>query len=118
MDDVFQFGHFYRRASPTQSFRDAKKQRRSGQVWGYPARGSDGPEVKAYSGPLEPGVLGIQFDAPVRPEVNFRSGEVRWSIERCGPSAYLKQDDAAKLDVQITHFRYNCKRLTRSKKRP
>jgi len=32
---------------------------------GYPARGSDIPSVKAYSGPLPPGARGVQFTTPV-----------------------------------------------------
>jgi hypothetical protein len=115
-DEAFEHGPYHRVSSPTQSFQDAKLQRRSGELWGYTARGGRFPEVKAYRGPLPAGATGLEFRAPVVPGHTF-GREVRWSVEHKIRSPYLWEDGVAKMKVQFTDFRYNCRKLTRPKVR-
>jgi hypothetical protein len=53
-------------------------------LWGFPARGSDIPKVKAFKGPLPLGVRGIEFTTEVAPDQNCPPGMAYWSGPRAG----------------------------------
>ena len=72
------FGPFHRLASNTQTNEDAEKIEASGELWGRPPRGSDVPQVQAYSGPLPEGRIGIEFWTWIAPTPNSPPGRERW----------------------------------------
>src|SRR5688500_1649197 len=75
---------FHRRESTTQPSHVAKRQEETGEIWGKPARWSDIPKVKAYTGPLPDGQSGIEFVTDVPPDVGSAPGEATWAGPRPG----------------------------------
>jgi Pentapeptide repeats (8 copies) len=73
------YGPFHRIESPTQTQAEAIRQKEAGLVTGTASRGSSGPSVKAYRGPLNENVRGVEFYTSVQPTVNAGSPfEARW----------------------------------------
>jgi hypothetical protein len=62
---IMPHGPFSRRESPTQTIEDAKKQTKSGEIWGSPGRYNCSPCVRAYKGPLETDMRGIEFETEI-----------------------------------------------------
>jgi hypothetical protein len=75
---------YHRHESPTQTVADAAQQVSSGEMWGFPARWSDIPKVKAYEGPLPENARGIEFTTDVPPDQNCPPGRAYWSGPRAG----------------------------------
>ena len=75
---------YHRLESPTQTPETARAQQESGQLWGYPRRGSDIPSVKAYTGALPSGARGVQFMTDVLPDRGTPPGAARWTGPRPG----------------------------------
>jgi RHS repeat-associated protein len=69
---------YHRFETRTQTPEDAEMQERTGLVGGYPARGSEMPTVKAYSGPLPAGRRGIEFSTTVAPAPGSVPGQPKW----------------------------------------
>ena len=72
------YGPYHRLESPTQTDVIAAAQESSGQIWGRAARGSNIATVKAYHGPLPPGVRGIEFMTYVKPHRLTHPTTVQW----------------------------------------
>jgi hypothetical protein len=70
-------GPFHRVQSPTQTKEVAKRQEKTREIWGQPARGSSLPSVKAY-----PGILsqerGVEFTTDIEPNPGSAPNEARW----------------------------------------
>lgn len=90
---------FHRLESKTQTAGTARKQQRSGQIWGRPNRGSDTPSVDAYEGPLPPGKRGIEFETDVTPNAGSPPGRARWYGDRPG---VRNEDGYAKICGRVT----------------
>jgi hypothetical protein len=91
--------YYFRAESPTQSARDAIQQEASGELWGYPARGSDIPKVKAYAGRLPSGTRGIEFTTAVEPDSGCPPGKAFWSGPRPGVDV---TKGCAKIKITVT----------------
>jgi len=94
-------GPFHRVESPTQAKAVAKRQEKSLEVWGLPARGSSLPSVKAYPGALSQG-RGVEFTTDIEPYSGSAPNEARWYFEWC-PSVRLRTEhgkDYACIDVK------------------
>ena len=89
---------YHRVESPTQTAADALTQQKTSELWGFPARGSDIPKVKAYTGPLPPGVRGIEFTTTVEPDTSCPPGYAYWSGPRAG---VIVDGNRAKIHVEI-----------------
>lgn len=89
---------YHRRESPTQTVADALRQASSGEMWGYPARGSDIPKVKAFKGPLPTGARGVEFTTEVVPDQNCPPGIAYWSGPRAGVNV---SDGRARIAVVV-----------------
>jgi hypothetical protein len=90
---------YHRIESPTQTPEDAIRQEKSGELWGYPARWSDRPKVKAYVGPLPPSRRGIEFTTDVPPDKNCPPTHAYWSGPRAG---VVVEGECAKIKVKVT----------------
>ena len=77
-------GPFHRLQSPTQSNEVADLQSQSQEIWGRPRRGSDIPQVQAYTGPLKKGEKGIEFLTETAPDKDCPPGQARWTGPRDG----------------------------------
>jgi|SRR5687768_13092108 len=91
-------GVYHRVESPTQTASDALNQLKSGELWGFPARGSDIPKVKAYVGALPPDARGIEFTTAVDPDTSCPPGYAFWSGPRAG---VIVDGNRAKIQVQV-----------------
>jgi RHS repeat-associated protein len=114
LDDVAEAGAgdvkgiFHRLESPTQTPADAKAIESSGELWGYPARGSDIPSVKAYNGPLPEGARGIEFTTPVTPTTTTRGTPGSPAQWYPGTPGVKVEADKAKIPVCVTKNTQQC----------
>jgi hypothetical protein len=69
------YGPFHRLQSPTQDDHTAQLQMQSQEMWGRARRGSDIPQVQAYTGPLPRGAKGIEFTTHVAPDPQQPPGQ-------------------------------------------
>mgnify|MGYP005857639167 CR=1 FL=1 len=92
-------GPFHRLQSPTQSSNVAELQVQSQQIWGKARRGSDIPQVQAYTGPLPEGEKGIEFITSTDPDKDCPPGQARWTGPREG---VVIKDDFCRISVTIT----------------
>ena len=89
---------YHRREGPTQTVADAQSQEQSGELWGFPARGSDIPKVKAYVGALPDGARGIEFTTSVIPDSSCPPTHAYWS----GPRADVLVDEGrARITIKV-----------------
>jgi hypothetical protein len=93
------YGPFHRLQSPTQDNHTAQLQVQSQEIWGRARRGSDIPQVQAYTGPLPMGANGIEFTTRVAPDPQQPPGQARWTGPRPGVTI---QDDFCRISVVIT----------------
>ena len=106
------YGPFHRVKSPTQSDNVAYLQQQSSpqEIWGKARRGSDIPQVQAYTGPLPTNENGIEFITNVKPDDGSPPGQARWTGPRNGVVVAVDNnssssgvgDDFAKIQVTIT----------------
>ena len=89
---------YHRVESPTQTPQDASNQTSGGELWGFPARGSDISKVKAYKGSLPAGTRGIEFTTDVVPDQNCPPGMAYWSGPRAG---VLVEGGRAKISIEV-----------------
>jgi len=89
---------YHRVESPTQTQTDAMAQQKSGELWGFPARGSDVPKVKAYAGPLPAEMRGIEFSTEVPPDTSCPPGYALWSGPRAG---VIVEGNRAKIRIEV-----------------
>ena len=89
---------YHRVESPTQTAADALAQQQTGELWGFPPRGSDIPKVKAYTGPLPSGRRGIEFTTPVPPDSSCPPGYAFWSGQRAG---VIVDGNRAKIQIEV-----------------
>ena len=89
---------YHRVESPTQTAADALSQEQTGELWGFPARGSDIPKVKAYVGPLPSGRRGIEFTTSARPDSGCPPGYAFWSGPRSG---VIVEGNRAKIQIDV-----------------
>ena len=73
---------YHRRAGPTQTVATALEQRRRGEIWGKEAQFGHGPSAKAHTGPLPPGVDGIEFIVTLAPDPGCPPGWALWRPPR------------------------------------
>ncbi|CAB9530311.1 repeat-containing protein [Seminavis robusta] len=92
------YGPFHRVLSPTQSHEVAELQVQSQEVWGRPRRGSDIPQVQAYTGSLPPTEKGIEFVTSVAPDKGTPPGQARWTGPREG---VIIKDNFCRIPVTI-----------------
>jgi len=92
-------GPFHRLQSPTQDGNTARLQMESQEIWGRPRRGSDIPQVQAYTGPLPAGAIGIEFETHVAPDRDLPPGQARWTGPRKDVTV---KDDFCRIPVAIT----------------
>lgn len=97
---VVEYGPFHRVEAPTQTMTDAAMQEASGEVWGQTARGGSGPSVKAWRGPLPPGVRGVEFMTVVAPHHNPHPTLVQWREKT--PGVFPKPDGFVGISARIT----------------
>lgn len=94
---------FYHRVeSPSQTEVTAKKQVKSGQIWGRCSKNiykSDIPRVKAYTGRLPKHTRGIEFTTEIKPDRGSPPGRAQWSGSR---NDVLGDHTVAKIPVHIT----------------
>lgn len=89
---------FHRVESPTQSESDAALQEATGEMCRRVARLGAWPKVKAYVGPLPPGVRGVEFETEVAPDFGGPPGQAFWSGPRRG---VVVEGDYAKIKVRV-----------------
>lgn len=75
---------YHRLESPTQTSQDARRQEKSREIWGRPARYSGIPKVKAYTGILPANRRGIEFTTDVEPDLGMPPHLALWSGPRPG----------------------------------
>jgi len=90
---------YHRVESPTQTNEDARRQEQRGEMWGYPARGSDQPKVKAYVGKLPAAKRGIEFSTDISPDSHCPPGLAYWSGPRPG---VIVKEGRATIKVTVT----------------
>ena len=90
---------FHRRASPTQTTRDAYNQTVTGQLWGRANRGSDTPSVDGYAGPLPPGIRGTEYETSILPDPGTQPRLVRWTAANSG---VIVEGEFARIPVTVT----------------
>lgn len=95
---------YHRVATNTQTLEDARRQIASQEVWGRPGIGSDRPAVKAYVGPLRPGIDGIEFDTDVPRNRDGHPTIAEWSGPRQG---VVVKEGFARIRATITKARYH-----------
>ena len=98
-EKIPKFGPFHRIQSPTQSNEVADLQVKSQEMWGRPRRGSDIPQVQAYTGPLPKNAKGIEFVTHVKPDDSLPPGQARWTGPRQGVTI---KDEFCRISVHIT----------------
>ena len=75
----------------------------SGEFWGRPPRNSfksDIPKVKAYDGPLPPGLTGFEFETEIPPDEGCVPGKPIWSGHPPRPGVIVA-GEWAKIRVRI-----------------
>lgn len=87
---------YHRRESSTQTPADAALQEATGELWGRAPRASYIPAVKAYLGPLPPGVRGIEFTADIEPDRGTGPYAARWTGPRAG---VIVDEEFARIEV-------------------
>lgn len=73
------YGPFHRVETATQTPEDARRQERSGEIWGRTPYGSAWPQVQALDGPLPRGVRGVEFYTDSAPDEGGHPLQPRWS---------------------------------------
>ena len=89
---------YHRVEGPTQTEQNALEQASSSELWGFPARGSDIPKVKAFKGPLPTEVRGVEFTTEIAPDENCPPGIAYWSGPRAG---VVVEDGRARISIVI-----------------
>ncbi|WP_043806856.1 RHS repeat-associated core domain-containing protein [Desulfatibacillum aliphaticivorans] len=82
-DDI---GVYHRIKSDTQTFVDAMMIQKTGELWGgipHNGKNTDIPCVKAYTGPLLEGQIGIEFTTSVKPD-SYHPNTAYWSAGNPG----------------------------------
>lgn len=97
------YGPFHRKASPTQTDRDALLQALGGEIWGRTPRGSAWPKVQAYLGPLPLDEAGIEFYTAAEPDPGDHPTRAGWT----GPRPGVRLDgEFAKITVDVVLIRF------------
>lgn len=93
---------YHRRQSSTQTPEDALRQVRSSELWGRGARPNGLPAAKAYLGPLEAGVRGIEFTTDVPPEPTNHPFQALWYATTPGTETrYDNGEDFVVVSIKV-----------------